>query len=70
MNPNGSTMFAKLIEPRYLIRLPVDLRVASEDDRRQRLALRKPQAKQLKEVRIEQTIIKLGGLSGKHRRQL
>ncbi|KAI6175524.1 hypothetical protein M3Y97_00698600 [Aphelenchoides bicaudatus] len=53
MNPNGSTMGARYKEPCRLVRLPVDLRIAAEDEKRQRLALRKPQVKQLKEEFID-----------------
>lgn len=50
MHPDGSTTPARFMEPRRLVCLPVDLRFASEDERRQKLALRKPQVKQLKEA--------------------
>jgi hypothetical protein len=50
MNPNGSTINARFKEPCVFVRLPIDLRVAGDDERRQRLALRKPQVKQIKEV--------------------
>ena len=52
MQPDGSTIGARFKEPCKFVRLPVDLRVADEDERRQRLALRKPQVKQIKEVSV------------------
>ncbi|KAI6239664.1 Dolichol-phosphate mannosyltransferase subunit 1 [Aphelenchoides fujianensis] len=53
MQPDGSTVDARFHEPRRLVRLPVDLRFASEDEKRRRLALRKPQVKQLKDDIID-----------------
>jgi len=53
MNPDGSTVNGRFVDPCKFIRLPVDLRVANEDEKRQRLALRKPQVKQPKEESID-----------------
>ncbi len=69
MNPNGSTVTARFKEPCKFVRLPIDLRVSSEDERRQRLALRKPQVKQIKEVTMSIIIILLRKFSGIDRRQ-
>ena len=48
---DGSTISARYKEPRNSFRMPIDLRVATEDEKRRRIALRKPQYKQLKDVR-------------------
>lgn len=49
MQPDGSTIEARLGNPVHFLRLPLDLRLASEDEKRQRLALRKPQVKKIKQ---------------------
>ncbi|KAI6206820.1 Dolichol-phosphate mannosyltransferase subunit 1 [Aphelenchoides besseyi] len=49
MQPDGSTIDGRFNEPRCLIRMPVDLRTATDDEKRRRLALRKPQSKQIKD---------------------
>ncbi|KAI6180998.1 Dolichol-phosphate mannosyltransferase subunit 1 [Aphelenchoides besseyi] len=52
MQPDGSTIHARLNEPRCLIQMPVDLRTATDDEKRRRMALRKPQSKQIKDYSI------------------
>jgi hypothetical protein len=59
MTPTGSTITGRFKEPCEFVRLPIDLRVSSEDERRQRLALRKPQVKQIEEVEISVYIYNL-----------
>ncbi|CAD5226733.1 unnamed protein product [Bursaphelenchus xylophilus] len=49
MQSDGSTIEARYAAPLHFVRLPLDLRTADENERRQRLALRKPQVKKMKE---------------------
>ncbi|CAD5218989.1 unnamed protein product [Bursaphelenchus okinawaensis] len=53
MNSDGSTVEARYPKPLHFVRLPLDLRIADESERRQRLALRKPQVKRIKEEVID-----------------
>lgn len=50
MRPDGSTITARVAEPKYFFQLPVNVAMLSEDDRRLRLAARKPQMKIVEEV--------------------
>ncbi|CAJ0959233.1 unnamed protein product, partial [Mesorhabditis belari] len=53
LRPDGSTVEARVAEPRQVIQLAVDLKTLSEDERRQRLAARKPKAKKIKKEEID-----------------
>uniref|UniRef100_A0AC35GKL9 Uncharacterized protein n=1 Tax=Panagrolaimus sp. PS1159 TaxID=55785 RepID=A0AC35GKL9_9BILA len=53
MYADGSTAPARTKEPRHFIQFPVNLSSLSEDDRRQRLAARKPKSKQIKQEIID-----------------
>uniref|UniRef100_A0A0M3IY57 39S ribosomal protein L55, mitochondrial (inferred by orthology to a human protein) n=1 Tax=Anisakis simplex TaxID=6269 RepID=A0A0M3IY57_ANISI len=52
LRADGSTIKIRVAEPREFVQLPVDLEALTEDERRQRLAARKPKVKQIHEVRI------------------
>ena len=53
MYPDGSTIPARTKEPRHFVQFPVNLSTISEDERRQRLAARKPKAKKIKQEVID-----------------
>uniref|UniRef100_A0A7E4ZZ10 39S ribosomal protein L55, mitochondrial n=1 Tax=Panagrellus redivivus TaxID=6233 RepID=A0A7E4ZZ10_PANRE len=53
MRPDGSTIYARTKEPRHFVQLPLNLSSLSEDERRQRLAARKPKAKAIKQEVID-----------------
>ncbi|CAI4226845.1 unnamed protein product [Auanema sp. JU1783] len=50
---DGSTVELRSSEPRQVVQLAVDLKALSEDERRQRLAARKPKAKKIEEEVID-----------------
>uniref|UniRef100_A0A0K0D594 39S ribosomal protein L55, mitochondrial n=1 Tax=Angiostrongylus cantonensis TaxID=6313 RepID=A0A0K0D594_ANGCA len=45
VRPDGSTIEIRYLEPRSVIQLPVDVNSLTEEEKRQRLAARKPKAK-------------------------
>ncbi|KAK0416282.1 hypothetical protein QR680_012396 [Steinernema hermaphroditum] len=53
IRPDGSTIPARFAEPRHLVQLPVDLQSLQEDERRQRLAARKPKSRKIVEEVID-----------------
>lgn len=53
MYADGSIAPARTKEPRHFIQFPINLSSLSEDDRRQRLAARKPKAKKIKQETID-----------------
>lgn len=52
MNPDGSTFSIRYHEPRAIIKLPVDLSLLSEAERKARIEKRKPRRK----IRIDDEI--------------
>ncbi|CCD73146.1 39S ribosomal protein L55, mitochondrial [Caenorhabditis elegans] len=55
IRPDGSTIMVPAAEPRQTFQSAVDLKQLSEDERRQRLAARKPKAKITKTEVIDDT---------------
>uniref|UniRef100_F1LCJ3 39S ribosomal protein L55 n=2 Tax=Ascaris TaxID=6251 RepID=F1LCJ3_ASCSU len=53
MRPDGSTIEIRASEPRDFVQLPLDLNAITEEERRHRLAARKPKVKQIKEDVID-----------------
>uniref|UniRef100_A0A915BD40 39S ribosomal protein L55, mitochondrial n=2 Tax=Parascaris univalens TaxID=6257 RepID=A0A915BD40_PARUN len=53
MRPDGSTIEIRTSEPRDFVQLPLDLNSITEEERRHRLAARKPKVKQIKEDIID-----------------
>ncbi|CAI5449687.1 unnamed protein product [Caenorhabditis angaria] len=53
VRPDGSTILVPAAEPRQIFQSAIDLKQLSEDDRRQRLAARKPKAKAIKQEVID-----------------
>ncbi|VDM57604.1 unnamed protein product [Angiostrongylus costaricensis] len=52
VRPDGSTIEIRYLEPRSVVQLPVDVNSLTEEEKRQRLAARKPKAKKI----IQETI--------------
>ncbi|EYB99417.1 hypothetical protein Y032_0122g1040 [Ancylostoma ceylanicum] len=50
IRPDGSSIEIRYLEPRSVVQLPVDVNALSEDEKRQRLAARKPKAKKIVQV--------------------
>ncbi|CAL2042099.1 unnamed protein product [Caenorhabditis brenneri] len=70
IRPDGSTIMVPAVEPRQIFQSAVDLKQLSEDERRQRLAARKPKAKITKTEVIDDTFdeseyMKFWSISGK-----
>uniref|UniRef100_A0A914Y1S3 Uncharacterized protein n=1 Tax=Panagrolaimus superbus TaxID=310955 RepID=A0A914Y1S3_9BILA len=53
MHSDGSIVPARTKEPRHFIQFPANLSNLSEDERRQRLAARKPKTKKIKQEVID-----------------
>ncbi|KAL3118968.1 hypothetical protein niasHT_003751 [Heterodera trifolii] len=53
MRSDGSVIFGRCDEPREIIQLPVDLRTLNDDERRMRIAERKPIAKKVVEDTLD-----------------
>ncbi|VDM73290.1 unnamed protein product [Strongylus vulgaris] len=53
IRPDGSSIEIRYLEPRSVVQLPVDINALSEDEKRQRLAARKPKAKKIVQEKID-----------------
>ncbi|KAJ1366579.1 60S ribosomal protein L11 [Parelaphostrongylus tenuis] len=53
VRPDGSTIEIRYLEPRSVVELPVDVNALSEEEKRQRLAARKPKAKKIVQETID-----------------
>ncbi|KIH42268.1 hypothetical protein ANCDUO_27749 [Ancylostoma duodenale] len=53
IRPDGSSIEIRYLEPRSVVQLPVDVNALSEDEKRQRLAARKPKAKKIVQETID-----------------
>uniref|UniRef100_A0A0N4U7G0 39S ribosomal protein L55, mitochondrial n=1 Tax=Dracunculus medinensis TaxID=318479 RepID=A0A0N4U7G0_DRAME len=50
MKPDGSTIEIRLDEPLHFVQQPIDLKLLTKEERRVRLAARKPKVKVIEEV--------------------
>ncbi|CAJ0568904.1 unnamed protein product, partial [Mesorhabditis spiculigera] len=53
IRPDGSTIQVRADEPRETVQLAIDLKTLTDDERRQRLAARKPKAKKIRKEVID-----------------
>ncbi|PAV89784.1 hypothetical protein WR25_22438 [Diploscapter pachys] len=53
VQPDGSSFMIRSEEPRQVFGLPLDITTLNEDERRQRLAARKPKVKKIKEELLD-----------------
>ncbi|KAK6036026.1 hypothetical protein COOONC_26469 [Cooperia oncophora] len=53
IRPDGSTLEIRYLEPRGVVQLPVDLNALTEEERRHRLAARKPKTKKIVQESID-----------------
>lgn len=53
LKPDGELITARSIEPRYLIKMPADLKLLTDDEKRMRLASRKKKVIEINEDIIE-----------------
>ncbi|WKY04935.1 hypothetical protein Q1695_005722 [Nippostrongylus brasiliensis] len=53
VRPDGSTIEIRYLEPRAVVQLPVDLNALTEEEKRHRLAARKPKAKKIVQETID-----------------
>uniref|UniRef100_W6NTD8 Ribosomal protein L55 domain containing protein n=1 Tax=Haemonchus contortus TaxID=6289 RepID=W6NTD8_HAECO len=53
IRPDGSTLEVRYLEPREVVQLPVDLNALTEEEKRLRLAARKPKTKKIVQESID-----------------
>ncbi|KAK6750218.1 hypothetical protein RB195_002297 [Necator americanus] len=53
IRPDGSSVEIRYLEPRAVVRLPVDVNTLSDDEKRQRLAARKPKTMKIVQEQID-----------------
>ncbi|CEF65334.1 39S ribosomal protein L55, mitochondrial [Strongyloides ratti] len=53
LKADGSIVLGRASEPFHLLQLPVDIKTLNEEERREKLALRKPKAKKIQQETID-----------------